>query len=101
MFALAWPVVAAGWSWMGMGIVDTMMVGRVLRPLGRSASAAFCFSVAIFGMGLLLGGCTGFAAFGPGTFRNAITGSWTSLPEPVSIVTSYGSHLAWHSLMPS
>ena len=29
MFALAWPVAAAELGWMAMGLVDTMLVGRV------------------------------------------------------------------------
>lgn len=55
--SLALPVVVAEMGWMAMTTVDTIMVG----PLGPAAigalgvsSAAF-YSVAIFGMGLLLG----------------------------------------------
>ena len=57
MFALAWPVVAAELGWMSMGIVDTMMVGRVsAEAIGAvSIGSVLFFSVAIFGMGLLLG----------------------------------------------
>src|SRR3954467_950535 len=57
MLSLAWPVVVAELGWMGMGIVDPIMVGRVSPPaigavgLGSSVFVAF----AIFGMGLLLG----------------------------------------------
>ncbi len=57
MLRLAWPVVAAELGWMSMGIVDTMMVGRVsAEAIGAvSIGSVLFFSVAIFGMGLLLG----------------------------------------------
>lgn len=54
---LAGPVVIAELGWVVMGIVDTMMVG----PLGAEAigavsvGSALHFTVALFGMGLLLG----------------------------------------------
>src|SRR5262245_51950323 len=54
---LALPVVLAELGWMGMGIVDTLMVG----PLGPAAIAAVGIgsgvftAIAIFGMGLMLG----------------------------------------------
>lgn len=57
MLRVAVPVVLAELGWMGMGVVDTIMVG----PLGPQAIAAsgvsnsLHFSLAIFGMGLLLG----------------------------------------------
>ena len=57
MLRLALPVIAAELGWMGMGVVDTLMVG----PLGPAAIGAvgvgnsLHFSFAIFGMGLLLG----------------------------------------------
>lgn len=54
---LAGPVVAAELGWMGMGVVDTMIVGRLgAEAVGAVGvgSMAF-FTVAVFGMGLLLG----------------------------------------------
>ncbi len=54
---LAVPVILAELGWMGMGVVDTIMVG----PLGPAAIGAagignsMHFGFAIFGMGLLLG----------------------------------------------
>src|SRR5215472_13001176 len=57
MLALATPVVIAELGWVTMGIVDTLMVGR----LGASAIAAvglagmLFFGVTVFSMGLLLG----------------------------------------------
>jgi MATE family multidrug resistance protein len=57
LLKLAGPVVLAEIGWMGMGIVDTMMVA----PLGPAAIGATGLgsgvftSIAIFGMGLMLG----------------------------------------------
>ena len=54
---LAGPVILAELGWMGMGVVDTIMVG----PLGPAAIGAagvgnsMHLGFAIFGMGLLLG----------------------------------------------
>jgi MATE family multidrug resistance protein len=57
MLSLAWPVVVAELGWMVMGIVDTLMVGRVspqaIGAVGLGSSVFVAF--AIFGMGLLLG----------------------------------------------
>ena len=57
MLALAMPVVISELGWIAMGLVDTVMVGR----LGNDAIAAvglgnvLFFGVAIFGIGILLG----------------------------------------------
>jgi MATE family, multidrug efflux pump len=57
MLALAWPVVVAELGWMFMGVVDTIMVGRVspeaIGAVGLGSTVFVAF--AIFGMGLLLG----------------------------------------------
>src|SRR3954471_12159477 len=57
MLSLAWPVVVAELGWVLMGIVDTIMVGRVspqaIGAVGLGSSIYVAF--AIFGMGLLLG----------------------------------------------
>ena len=57
MLTLAWPVVVAELGWMFMGIVDTIMVGRVspeaIGAVGLGSTLFVAF--AIFGMGLLLG----------------------------------------------
>jgi multidrug resistance protein, MATE family len=57
MLILAVPVIFAELGWMSMSVVDTIMVGR-LGPAAIGAtgigSSAF-YSLAIFGMGLLLG----------------------------------------------
>ena len=57
LLALAAPVILAEIGWMGMGLVDTIMVG----PLGPAAIAAAGMgssvftAIVIFGMGLMLG----------------------------------------------
>ena len=56
-FHLAWPVVVAELGWMFMGVVDTVMVGR-LSPAAIGAvglGSILFFTAAIFGMGVLLG----------------------------------------------
>ena len=54
---LAAPVAVAELGWMGMGVVDTIMVGRLgpaaIGAIGIGSSAFYSF--AIFGVGLLLG----------------------------------------------
>ena len=57
MLRLAWPMVLANLSWVTMGIVDTMMVGRV-SPVAIGAvslGGVVFFTVATFGYALLLG----------------------------------------------
>ena len=57
MLALAWPVVVAELGWMLMGIVDTVMVGR-LGPEAIGAvglGSGVYVALAVFGMGILLG----------------------------------------------
>jgi multidrug resistance protein, MATE family len=55
--SLAGPVVAAELGWMGMGVVDTIFVGRLgAEAIGAvSLGTVLYFAVAVFGMGLLLG----------------------------------------------
>jgi MATE family multidrug resistance protein len=57
MLRLAAPLVMAELGWMGMGIVDTMMVGRVsAEAIGAvSLGSVLFYTVAIFGSGLMLG----------------------------------------------
>ena len=57
MVKLAAPLVLAELGWMGMGIVDTMMVGRVsATAMGAvSLGSVLFYTVAIFGSGLMLG----------------------------------------------
>lgn len=57
MVALAVPVVLSELGWMAMGVVDTMMVGR-LGPAAIGAVAlgnAVFYTPSIFGIGLMLG----------------------------------------------
>jgi MATE family multidrug resistance protein len=57
LLRLAGPVVVAELGWMAMGLVDTIMVGRVSAvAIGAvSIGGVLFFSVAVFGMGMLLG----------------------------------------------
>ncbi len=57
MLALAAPVVMAELGWVTMGIVDTLMVGRLgAGAIGAVGLASMLFfAVAVFAMGLLLG----------------------------------------------
>jgi multidrug resistance protein, MATE family len=69
MFALAVPVVMAELGWMTMGLVDTLMVGRIgPEAIGAVGIGSSLFmGVCIFAMGLLLGLDTLVAhAFGAG-----------------------------------
>ena len=69
---LAWPVIVAELGWMFMGVVDTLMVGRVApEAIGAvGLGSILYFSAAIFGMGLLLGLDTFVSqAFGAGRLR--------------------------------
>jgi len=57
MLGLAWPLVLTNLSWIVMGLVDTMMVGRVSAvAIGAvSLGGVVFFTVATFGVALLLG----------------------------------------------
>jgi multidrug resistance protein, MATE family len=70
--ALAWPVIVAELGWMFMGVVDTVMVGRVApEAIGAvGLGSVLYFTAAIFGMGLLLGLDTFVSqAYGAGQLR--------------------------------
>jgi MATE family multidrug resistance protein len=71
LLMLAVPVVLSELGWMGMSVVDTIMVGR-LSPAAIGAvgiSSAIFYTPAIFGIGLLLGLDTLVSqAFGRGDF---------------------------------
>ena len=69
MLRLAVPVVLGELGWMAMGVVDTMMVGRIdAESIGAvSIGRALFMGVTIFGIGLLLGLDTVISnAFGAG-----------------------------------
>src|SRR6266542_6991514 len=57
MLRLAAPLVMAELGWMGEGIVDTMMVGRVsAEAIGAvSLGSVLFYTISIFGSGLMLG----------------------------------------------
>jgi len=70
---LAGPVVAAELGWMAMGLVDTMMVGRVsATAIGAvSVGGMLFYTVAVFAAGLMLGLDTLVSqAFGAGDIRD-------------------------------
>jgi len=76
---LAVPVVIAELGWVAMGVVDTLMVGR----LGDSAigavglGRALFFGVAVFGIGLLLGLDTVIAnSYGAGNLERCRSALW-------------------------
>jgi len=73
MVRLAGPVVLAELGWMTMGIVDTMMVGRVSAAAmaGVNSGGILFYTVAMVGGGLLLGLDPMIAqAFGAGRIRD-------------------------------
>ncbi len=59
MLLLAWPIVLAEIGWIAMGIVDTIVVGRLPNSAESIAAVSLgtilFYTVAIFGSGLLLG----------------------------------------------
>ena len=57
MFELAAPVVIAELGWITMGMVDTLMVGRLgAEAIGAvGLGSALFIAVGIFAMGMLLG----------------------------------------------
>ncbi len=86
MLSLAVPLVLGELAWMAMGVVDTMMVGRVsAEALGAMGiGRSLLFVVAVFGIGLLLGLDTLVSqAFGAGDREGAVAslvqGCWLSL----------------------
>jgi MATE family multidrug resistance protein len=89
MLRLAGPVILAELGWMGMGVVDTIMVG----PLGPSAIGAvgvgnsIHFALAVFGMGLFLGLDTLVSqAFGAGRLDDC--GAWLKRGAALALVLS-------------
>ncbi len=57
LLRLAWPVITAELGWMAMGLVDTMIVGRLgAEAIGAvSIGSGVFYAFAIFGIGMLLG----------------------------------------------
>lgn len=98
MFALAWPLVLAELAWMGMDLVDTVMVGGLgAAALGAVGLGGILFFVAcIFGFGLLLGLDTLISqAFGAGDHaecrRWLVQGLWLcAILSPPSMAIAWG-----------
>jgi MATE family multidrug resistance protein len=93
-FVLAGPVVLAELGWVGMGVVDTMIVGRLgAEAVGAvSLGSMLFFTVAVFGMGLLLGLDTLAAqAFGAGDLdgchRTLVQGVFLAVGLTVPLMT--------------
>src|SRR4051812_34785926 len=106
MLALAAPVVMAELGWVTMGIVDTIMVGRLgAAAIGAVGLASnLFFTIAVFAMGLLLGLDPLVAhAFGAGRIddchRWLVDGVWlgvlVSVPLLGVIALTNASLAAW------
>jgi multidrug resistance protein, MATE family len=99
MLALAGPVVLAEIGWVSMGIVDTLMVGRLsAEAIGAVGIGSHLFlALAVFGIGLLLGLDTLVSqAFGAGRVdechRWLFHGIWLSavLTVPLTLLARAG-----------
>ncbi len=102
MLSLAVPVVMAELGWMMMGIVDTIMVGRLgATAIGAvSIGSILFFSIAIFGIGALLGLDTmASRSFGAGKLQDChrwlVQGVWLSLflTLPLTFIMILGIYL--------
>ncbi|MEZ5401298.1 MAG: MATE family efflux transporter [Bryobacteraceae bacterium] len=82
LLELAIPLVLGELGWMTMGVVDTMMVGRVGAEAmgGVSLGSMLFYAAAVFGMGVLLGLDPLVAqAFGAGRREECHRWLWTGL----------------------
>lgn len=84
MLRLAVPLVAAELGWMCMGLVDTMMVGRMRNSADAIGAVGLgsilFFTVAIVGMGILWGLDTLVAqAFGAGRIEDCHRALWSGV----------------------
>jgi multidrug resistance protein, MATE family len=90
MLRLTVPVVLSDLGWMAMGIVDTMMVGRITPGTATAIGAVsigsiFFYTVAMFGGGLMLGLDTLVShAYGAGRrdecYRSLLSGLYLIVP---------------------
>ena len=105
LIRLAAPLVIAELGWMTMGVVDTIMVGRLSKEAmgGVSIGGILFYAIAVFGMGVLLGLDTLVSqAFGAGRLeechRSLVSGLWLAvlLSAPLMALVSLGIHpLRW------
>jgi len=84
MLALAWPLVLAELGWMAMGIIDTIMVGRLPNSavaIGAvSLGSILFYTCTVFGGCLLLGLDTVVSqAYGAGRMADCFLSLWNAL----------------------
>jgi MATE family multidrug resistance protein len=94
MFKLAWPVVLSELGWIAMGIVDTMVVGRLSTvSIGAVSLGEILFNTAVWtGAGLLLGLDTLISqSFGAGDLagchRSLLQGLYLSIPVSIGLMS--------------
>ena len=101
LIRLAVPIVVGELGWMTMGVVDTMMVGHLGKEAlgGVAIAGIFFYTVAVFGMGLLLGLDTLVSqAFGAGRIEDChhslVSGLWLStlLSAPLMAIVVLAMH---------
>src|SRR2546425_12004849 len=100
MLHLAIPIVLSDLGWMSMGIVDTMMVGRITPDTAIAIGAVsigsiFFYTVAMLGGGLMLGIDTLIShAYGAGDredcHRSLLSGLYLIVPLAPALMT-----IAW------
>lgn len=108
---LAGPVVLAELGWVAMGVVDTLILGRLgAEAIGAaSVGSTLFFTVAVFGMGMLLGLDTLVSqAFGAGRLddcrRSLVQGLYLGLvltPVLTALVLAAGPWLELMGVQPS
>lgn len=102
MLRLAIPIVLAELGWMAMGVVDTIMVGRLpdsAAAIGAvSVGGTIFYTVALFGSAVLLGLDTLVSqSFGAGDLddcrHSLINGAWVSLAvsPPIILALYFGA----------
>ncbi|MCC6294722.1 MAG: MATE family efflux transporter [Bryobacterales bacterium] len=102
---LAAPLVIAELGWMTMGVVDTIMVGRLSKEAmgGVSIGGILFYAIAVFGMGVLLGLDTLVSqSFGAGRIEDChhslVSGLWLGamLSPPLMALVALGMYpLRW------
>lgn len=111
MFSLAWPVVLAELGWMAMGLVDTMLVGRIgAEAIGAvSIGSHLYFTIGLFGIGMLLGLDYLVAhAYGAGRMDDArralVQGTYLSVVLTAGltpVLLALDAHLSWFGIQPA